>query len=66
MIGVILAALVFGVLYAFGRLIQSLERERLEADRLRREIELKERQTAVILEPRTEQDAVDRLDRGSF
>lgn len=66
MIGVILAALVFGMLYAFGRLIQSLERERLEADRLRREIELKERQTAVILEPRTEQDAVDRLDRGSF
>lgn len=66
MIGVILAALAFGMLYAFGRLIQSLERERLEADRLRREIELKERQTAVILEPRTEQDAVDRLDRGSF
>lgn len=66
MIGVILAALVFGMLYALGRLIQSLERERLEADRLRREIELKERQTAVILEPRTEQDAVDRLDRGSF
>jgi|GEM_PF-4979820 len=66
MIGVILAALAFGMLYALGRLIQSLERERLEADRLRREIELKERQTAVILEPRTEQDAVDRLDRGSF
>lgn len=66
MIGVILAALAFGMLYALGRLIQSLERERLEADRLRRETELKERQTAVILEPRTEQDAVDRLDRGSF
>lgn len=66
MIGVVLASVFLGALYAVVLLIRSLERERLEAERLRREIDLAEEQTKIILEPRTEQDAIDRLGSGTF
>ena len=59
-----------GLLVALGwtviSLIRSLERERIEAERLRKEAEIKAQQTAVILEPRKPQDAIDRLDSGTF
>ena len=59
-----------GLLVALGwtviSLIKSLERERIEAERLRKEAEIKAQQTAVILEPRKPQDAIDRLDGGTF
>lgn len=59
-----------GLLVALGwtvvSLIRSLERERVEAERLRKEADLKAQQTAIILEPRTTDDAIDRLDRGDF
>lgn len=59
-----------GLLVALGwtliSLIRSLEQERIAAEQLRKELDLRERQTAVILEPREPQDAVDRLDSGTF
>lgn len=66
MIGIILAAVTLGAICALVLLVRSLERERLEAERLRREIDLAEEQTKIILEPRTEQDAIDRLGSGTF
>lgn len=59
-----------GFLVALGwsvvALIRSLERERVEAQRLREEAALKEKQTAIILEPRTTDDAINRLGDGTF
>lgn len=59
-----------GFLVALGwsviALIRSLERERVEVARLREEAEIKAKQTAVILEPRTTDDAINRLDDGTF
>lgn len=60
--GGIVVAMVWGLI----ALIQSLDRERFEAQQLRKELDLKEKQTAVILEPREPKDAIDRLDRGTF
>ena len=42
------------------------EAEAYEAEQLRKEAETKAQQTAVILEPRKPQDAIDRLDSGTF
>jgi len=59
-----------GLLVALGwtviSLIRSLEQERIAAQQLRKEAEIKEKQTSVILEPRTTDDAIDRLDSGTF
>lgn len=63
---ILLGAILIGTGWAIIDLVRSLERERVEAQRLRKEADLKAQQTAVILEPRTTNDAIDRLDRGDF
>ena len=59
-----------GLLVALGwtliSLVRSLEQERIAAEQLRKELDLRERQTKIVMEPRTTQDAVDRLGDGTF
>lgn len=66
MLWLFLGAVLVAVGWSVVSLIRSLERERVVAQRLRKEVDIKAQQTAVILEPRTEQDAADRLDSGTF
>jgi len=66
MIWLLLGGFIVAVGWSVVHLIQSLERERIAAQQLRKEAEIKEKQTAIILEPRTEDDAIDRLDSGTF